>query len=67
MSIRRIERAPLRNTFGIDARIELLIETDDAEELPDLFAKGVAGTTPQDPELLVLGGGSNVVLVLRAV
>lgn len=63
MSIRRIERAPLRNTFGIDARIELLIETDDAEELPDLFARGLAGASSQDPELLVLGSGSNLLIV----
>lgn len=63
MSIRRIERAPLRNTFGVDARIDLLIETDDADDLPDLFARGLTGASPQDPELLVLGGGSNLLVV----
>jgi UDP-N-acetylmuramate dehydrogenase len=58
MSVRRIERAALRNTFGIDAHAGLLIETDTADDLPDLFADELAGASP-----LVLGGGSNLLIV----
>ncbi len=58
MSVRRTERAALRNTFGIDAHAGLLIETDNAEDLPGLFADELAGVSP-----LVLGGGSNLLIV----
>ncbi|MFZ2754685.1 MAG: UDP-N-acetylmuramate dehydrogenase [Lysobacteraceae bacterium] len=63
MSVRRFERAPVRNTFGVDARVDLLIETDDADDLPGLFADELAGTSPQAFELLILGGGSNLLIV----
>ncbi len=60
MSVRRIERAPLRtrNTFGVEASAGLLIETDDADELHGLFANECAANPP-----LVLGGGSNLLIV----
>ena len=58
MSVRRVEQAPLRNTFGIAAHTGLLIETDDAADLPALFADELADTTP-----LVIGGGSNLLIV----
>ncbi len=60
MSVRRIERAPLRtrNTFGVEASAGLLIETDDADDLPALFSNEFAGNSP-----LVLGGGSNLLIV----
>ncbi|NOT89504.1 MAG: UDP-N-acetylmuramate dehydrogenase [Lysobacter sp.] len=63
MSVRRIERAPVRNTFGVDARVDLLIETDHADDLPGLFAHELAADSPQAPELLILGGGSNLLIV----
>lgn len=63
MSVRRFERAPVRNTFGVDARVGLLIETDDADDLPGLFAGELAATSPQASELLILGGGSNLLIV----
>jgi UDP-N-acetylmuramate dehydrogenase len=58
MSIRRTEHAPLRNTFGIDARAGLLIETDDVGDLPALFADARDGDAT-----LVVGGGSNLLIV----
>jgi UDP-N-acetylmuramate dehydrogenase len=58
MSVRRIERAAVRNTFGIAAHADLLIETDTADDLPDVFAGELAGASP-----LVLGGGSNLLIV----
>lgn len=58
MSIRRTEHAPLRNTFGIDARAGLLIETDDVADLPVLFADAGDGDAT-----LVVGGGSNLLVV----
>lgn len=58
MSVRRVEQAPLRNTFGIAARTGSLIETDDASDLPALFAVELAEATP-----LVIGGGSNLLIV----
>jgi UDP-N-acetylmuramate dehydrogenase len=58
MSVRRIERAPVRNTFGVDAHAGLLIETDDAADLPALFANELAGISP-----IVIGGGSNLLIV----
>lgn len=63
MSVRRIERAPVRNTFGVDARAGLLIETDDADDLPGLFAGELAADSPQASELLILGAGSNLLIV----
>ena len=38
MSVRRLERAPVPNTFGVAAQAVLLIETDDAADLPALFS-----------------------------
>ncbi len=60
MSVRRIERAPLRtrNTFGVDARADVLIEVDHVDDLPALFADELANTKP-----LILGGGSNLLIV----
>ncbi len=60
MSIRRTPHAPLRarNTFGIDAYARMLIETDDSNDLPALFAGELAGAAA-----LVLGGGSNMLFV----
>ncbi len=60
MSVRRIERAPLRmrNTFGVEAHAGLLIETDDADDLHALFAHELDGASP-----LILGGGSNLLIV----
>ena len=59
MSVRRIERAPLRmrNTFGVDAHAGLLIDIDEVDDLPALFADELANTAP-----LILGGGSNLLL-----
>ncbi len=58
MTVRFAESAPLRNTFGLPARAATLIETDDAADLPALFANELAGASP-----LVLGGGSNLLFV----
>ncbi len=60
MSLRRTIDAPLRarNTFGIDAQARLLIETDDAGDLPALFANELAQTPA-----LVIGRGSNMLFV----
>jgi len=58
MSVRETLRAPLPNTFRIDARADVLIETDDPADLPGLFADQLLGTTP-----LILGGGSNLLIV----
>jgi UDP-N-acetylmuramate dehydrogenase len=60
MTIRRTPNAPLRarNTFGIDAQARMLIETDDSNDLPALFANELANAAP-----LVLGGGSNLLIV----
>jgi UDP-N-acetylmuramate dehydrogenase len=58
MTVRSIASAPLRNTFGVDARAGRLIETDDANDLPGLFAGELAGASP-----LVVGGGSNLLIV----
>ncbi len=60
MSVRRIEHAPLRarNTFGVDAYADVLIEVDHVDDLPALFAGELANTAP-----LILGGGSNLLLV----
>jgi UDP-N-acetylmuramate dehydrogenase len=49
-----------RNTFGVAARAPLLVEVDDAAALPRLFADGTLDAA--DPSLLVLGGGSNLLL-----
>jgi UDP-N-acetylmuramate dehydrogenase len=58
MTVRSIASAPLRNTFGVDARAGRLIETDDANDLPALFTGALAGASP-----LVVGGGSNLLIV----
>jgi UDP-N-acetylmuramate dehydrogenase len=63
MSVRRIERASVRNTFGVDARAGLLIEIDSADDLPGLFAGELAEASPQASKLLILGGGSNLLIV----
>ena len=58
-AIRVIEPAPLasRNTFGIDATTPRLIEVDDAARVGEALA-GYG-----DARTLVLGGGSNLLLV----
>ena len=58
MTVRSTASAPLRNTFGVDARAGRLVETDDAADLPGLFAGELAGEAP-----LVVGGGSNLLIV----
>jgi len=58
MTVCSIASAPLRNTFGVDARAGQLIETDDANDLPALFAGALADASP-----LVVGGGSNLLIV----
>jgi len=58
MTIRRTPHAPLRNTFGVQARAGLLIECDDSRELAALLTGELAGAAP-----LVLGGGSNLLIV----
>ena len=58
MTVCSIASAPLRNTFGVAARAGRLIETDDAHDLPGLFAGELAGASP-----LVVGGGSNLLVV----
>jgi UDP-N-acetylmuramate dehydrogenase len=58
MTVRFTASAPLRNTFGVDARAGRLIETDDAHDLPALFERDLQGASP-----LVVGGGSNLLIV----
>ena len=55
---RLTERARLdaRNTFGVPARAELLVEVHEAAALPELFGYAML----RDGPVLVLGGGSNV-------
>ena len=55
---RLAERAPLRarNTFGVEARADMLVEVRDAAALPDLFENAMLRNGP----VLVLGGGSNL-------
>ncbi|MEN1924863.1 UDP-N-acetylmuramate dehydrogenase [Luteimonas qiangzhengi] len=55
---RLAERAPLRarNTFGVQAHADLLVEVRDAAALPELFANAAL----RDGPVLVLGGGSNL-------
>ena len=55
---RLTERARLdaRNTFGVPARAEMLVEVRDPAALPELFAYAML----RDGPVLVLGGGSNV-------
>jgi UDP-N-acetylmuramate dehydrogenase len=55
---RRVENARLdaRNTFGVPARAQLLLEVADAQVLPELFGNAIRGDDP----VLVLGGGSNL-------
>jgi UDP-N-acetylmuramate dehydrogenase len=49
-------RLDARNTFGVAARAPLLVEIDDAGALPAVLAEPAL----RDRELLVLGGGSNL-------
>jgi UDP-N-acetylmuramate dehydrogenase len=58
MSVRIIEGAALRNTFGVPASASALIETDDPADLPGLFEDELRGASP-----LILGGGSNLLIV----
>lgn len=55
---RLAERAPLRarNTFGVQAHADMLVEVRDAATLPELFANAML----RDGPVLVLGGGSNL-------
>ena len=55
---RLVERARLdaRNTFGVPARAELLVEVRDAAALAELFGYALL----RDGPVLVLGGGSNI-------
>ncbi|MDH5821593.1 UDP-N-acetylmuramate dehydrogenase [Luteimonas sp. RD2P54] len=55
---RLVERAPLRarNTFGVPATADLLLEVRDAAALPELFGNAML----RDGPVLVLGGGSNL-------
>jgi UDP-N-acetylmuramate dehydrogenase len=60
-SIRVLRDVDLRpyNTFGVSLRAPWLVEVDDAAALPAAFASApLAGSVP-----LVLGGGSNLLLV----
>ena len=53
---RLAERAPLRarNTFGVQAHADLLLEVRDAVALPELFTNAAL----RDGPVLVLGGGN---------
>ena len=55
---RLAERAPLRarNTFGVEACADMLVEVRDAAALPELFGNAML----RDGPVLVLGGGSNL-------
>jgi UDP-N-acetylmuramate dehydrogenase len=54
-------RLDARNTFGVAARAPLLIEVEDAGALPAVLADALLRDSMQrDGELLVLGGGSNL-------
>ncbi|MBN8715780.1 MAG: UDP-N-acetylmuramate dehydrogenase [Xanthomonadales bacterium] len=51
-------RLDARNTFGVQARAPMLVEVSDSAVLPELFGYAML----RDPRLLVLGGGSNLLL-----
>src|SRR5690554_2423099 len=55
---RLAERAPLRarNSFGVQAHADMLVEVRDAAALPELFGNAML----RDGPVLVLGGGSNL-------
>ncbi|NZA24823.1 UDP-N-acetylmuramate dehydrogenase [Luteimonas sp. SJ-92] len=55
---RLVEGAPLqaRNTFGVPATADLMVEVRDAAALPDLFGNAML----RDGPVLVLGSGSNL-------
>ncbi|AWV07665.1 UDP-N-acetylmuramate dehydrogenase [Marilutibacter maris] len=61
MSIRILRDAPLqaRNSFAVPARAAWLAEVGDARRLPEALAR----MEPADRAPLVLGGGSNLLLV----
>ncbi|MCR6495880.1 UDP-N-acetylmuramate dehydrogenase [Thermomonas sp. S9] len=52
-------RLDARNTFGVRARAPMLVEVSDSAVLPELFGYAML----RDPDLLILGGGSNLLLV----
>ena len=56
VAIRTQHDAPLPNTFGIAARARRLLQVDDIDALPDALAQG-------GREALLVGGGSNLLLV----
>ena len=47
-----------RNTFGVEAHAPVLLEVDDVEQLPEALSAHV----PPDVPVMVLGGGSNLLL-----
>ena len=51
-------RLDARNTFGVAARAPMLVEVADAAVLPELFGNAML----RDGPVLVLGGGSNLLL-----
>ncbi|MCL6619363.1 MAG: UDP-N-acetylmuramate dehydrogenase [Thermomonas hydrothermalis] len=51
-------RLDARNTFGVRARAPMLVEVTDTAALPELAGYAML----RDPALLVLGGGSNLLL-----
>ena len=53
-------RLDARNTFGVAARAPLLVEVGDAGALPAVLADGMLRDGMRGGELLVLGGGSNL-------
>ena len=57
---RLVENARLdaRNTFGVAARAPMLVEVSDTSALAELFGYAML----RDGPVLVLGGGSNLVL-----
>lgn len=52
-------RLDARNTFAVPARAPMLVEVSDAAALPELFGYAML----RSPELLLLGGGSNLLFV----
>ncbi len=50
------------NTFGIDATARYFIQFKDKDELEDALQFQAAGSLGSQPPLLILGGGSNILL-----